>query len=150
MITIYTVFFHHQFQACEFQPRTRSTHSGHCTMLQTGADHVGTTYGLTRDSILNTSRYFHVTEGLPPDCMHDLLEGTIQYEIKELLKFVTSHKIMTLQEVNSRIQLFPYGSCDVTSKPSPINLLSDGHSLKQSGKICTSYCTYATYIHVRW
>ena len=85
-------------------------------MLQTGADHVGTTYGLTRDSILNTSRYFHVTEGLPPDCMHDLLEGTIQYEIKELLKFVTSHKIMTLQEVNSRIQLFPYGSCDVTKQ----------------------------------
>jgi len=50
------------------------------------ADHMATTYGLTRDSILNTSRYFHVTEGLPPDCMHDLLEDTLQYEVKEMLK----------------------------------------------------------------
>ena len=46
------------------------------------ANHIATTYGLSRDSILNSSRYFHVTEGLPPDSMDDLLEGTLQYEVK--------------------------------------------------------------------
>ena len=29
------------------------------------------------DLILTKSRYFHVTEGLVPDTMHDVLEGTL-------------------------------------------------------------------------
>ena len=33
------------------------------------------TYGLRCDSILNSSRFFHVTEGLSPDITHDILEG---------------------------------------------------------------------------
>jgi len=32
-------------------------------------------YGVTRDSILNTLNFFHVTSGLPPDIMHDIFEG---------------------------------------------------------------------------
>ena len=97
------------------------------------ADHIATTYGLTRDSILNSSRYFHVTEGLPPDCMHDLLEGTLQYEVKEMLKSLTHRRIISLDDVNSRIALFPYCSCDAVNKPSPIVLSSADHSLKQTG-----------------
>ena len=62
-----------------------------------------TTYGLTRDSILNQSRFFHVTEGLSPYCMHDLLEGTLQYEIKEMLKSLTHRKLISLHCINSRI-----------------------------------------------
>ena len=107
-------------------------------------DHVATTYGLVRDSTLNTLKYFHVTEGLPPDCMHDMLEGTIQYEIKELLKSLIAQGFFNLETVNSRIQLFPYSASDATNKPSTINTLSTSdHSLKQSGTMCLhcdSFC----------
>lgn len=75
--------------------------------------------------------------------MHDILEGTLQYEIKELLKFITGQRILSLEEINNRIQLFPYGAYDVESKPSPLNLSSDGHSLRQSGMhncTCTIHC----------
>ena len=42
-------------------------------------------YGINRDSILNKLAYFHVCSGaLLPDVMHDVLEGTLQYEIKSL------------------------------------------------------------------
>lgn len=101
-------------------------------MLQSDcADHVATTYGLTRDSILNKSRYFHVTEGLPPDCMHDMLEGTLQYEVKELLKSLIGRGLITLEQINSRIALFPYSSCDAVNKPSPVSLSSADHSLNR-------------------
>lgn len=127
-------FYSLQFLATEFQPRTRKTHKEHCSMLQSAcADHVATTYGLTRDSVLNQSRYFHVTEGLPPDCMHDLLEGTLQYEVKELFKSLTNRGLISLEQINSRIALFRYNSCDTVNKPSPISLSSTDHSLKQSG-----------------
>ena len=43
---------------------------------------VAITYGLTHDSILNSSLFFHMTNGLPPDCMYDILEGCLQYEVK--------------------------------------------------------------------
>ena len=105
-------------------------------MLQSAcADHVATTYGLTSDAILNQSRYFHVTEGLPPDCMHDLLEGALQYEVKELLKSITSRGLISLEQVNTQLAIFPYSSCDGTSKPSPVSLSSTDHSLKQTGRI---------------
>ena len=51
-------------------------HVSHCEDLG-GAlhNHIATTYGLVRDSILNSTRYFHIVEGL---VMHDLLEGALQ------------------------------------------------------------------------
>ncbi len=62
---------------------TQVTHKAHCDLLKTECpDHITTTYGLTRDSSLNTLKYLHVTEGFPPDYVHNMLEGTLQYEIK--------------------------------------------------------------------
>ena len=109
-------------------------------MLETlSSDHIATTYGLMRDSISNNS---HVTEALSPDCMHDILEGTLQYEVKELLKSLVAQGILTLEDLNQRIELFPYDSCDAANKPSPItNLSSSDHSLRQSGRSCLLHST---------
>ena len=95
------------------------------------------TYGVARDSILNQSRFFHVTEGLAPDIMHDILEGVLQYETKELLKYmVQERKFITLSFLNDRIETFSYGYCDLPNKPTLItqqSLNSQDHSLKQTG-----------------
>ena len=100
-------------------------------------DHVATTYGIHRNSVLNQSKYFHVTDGLVPDIMHDILEGCLPYETKELLKcFVLDQQLITLNELNSRIESFPYNYVDVVNKPTPIaSLTSSDHSLKQNGEI---------------
>ena len=37
-------------------------------------DHSATTYDIVRDSILNSSKYFHVVDGLVLDIMHDVLD----------------------------------------------------------------------------
>ena len=55
-----------------------------------------TTYGLYRDSLLNSSQYFHITDGLCPDVMHNVLEGCEQFEVKELIMYLINKKYITL------------------------------------------------------
>ena len=71
------------------------------------------------------------------DVMHDILEGTLQYEVKELLKYLTSRGICTLHHINCKIKSFPYGFSEVVNKPSEItadHLSSNDHKLRQNGK----------------
>ncbi len=70
------------------------------------------------------------------DIMHDMLEGVLQYEVKEMLKVFKSSGLISLKEVNEAIEAFPYGYTDVADKPSSIadtTLTSSDHSLKQKG-----------------
>ena len=81
-------------------------------------------------------RYFHVTEGLVPDVMHDILEGVLPFELKELFKFLISEKQITVNELNNAIRSFPYTFVDAANKPNIIEsstLRSSDHSLKQTG-----------------
>ena len=112
----------------------------HCTAIETSDDDISSQYGIHLRSILNQSRYFHVIEGLPGDAMHDVLEGLLQYEVKELLKYaINEQQFFTLDNLNHCIQNFDYGSPDVSNKPSVISsatLNSNTNSLKQRGKTC--------------
>lgn len=60
--------------------RTKESHAKQCAEIQTprGKNEVlSTEYGVNRDSVLNSLESYHVVEGLPPDAMHDLLEGCV-------------------------------------------------------------------------
>lgn len=68
--------------------------------------------------------------------MHDVLEGVLPLEIKELIKQLIGDGIITLSELNEAIETFPYGRTDSQNKPSQINhttLSSSDHSLRQTG-----------------
>ena len=45
--------------------------------------HYSTTCGINCDSVVNKSKYFHVTEGLVPDVMHDVLAGALELEMNK-------------------------------------------------------------------
>lgn len=127
-----------KFLSDAFQARTRETHANHCADLGGPLhNHYATTYGLHRDSSLNTLQYFHVTEGLIPDIMHDCLEGCVQYEVKELLKSLSSRRLLSVSAINNLIQSFPYLGPDARNRPSLISdvtLASPDHTLKQTGQ----------------
>ena len=100
-------------------------------------DNIATTYGLDCDSFLNSLQFFHVTDGLSPDILHDVLEGALEYEAKELLKYLIHQKHLDAHKLNSRIEAFPHGYADAVNKPSIVSdttLKSPDHSLKQTGK----------------
>ena len=97
-----------QFHSEDFPARTRETHAYHCSNLGGQLhNHYSTTYGLHQISSLNTLKYFHVTEGLIPDIMHDCLEGCVQYEVKELLKHLSSARFSTVSAIMKQYRIFP-------------------------------------------
>ena len=104
--------------------RTREIYNEHCSSLDGPLhQHIATTYGVTSNSVLNTSNFFHVVDGIVPDIMHDILEGTLQLHLKWLLAYlVIEEKIISLNTLNSRIQSFNYGPADSSNKPTPISL----------------------------
>ena len=101
-------------------------------------DILSTTYGVNQDSILNRLSHYHVTSGLPPDVMHDLLEGVAVVELKCMLTKFSQNYNLSLNLLNDRIDNFPYGFPDTKTKPLklPASYSSVDHeSLKQSGML---------------
>jgi len=75
--------------------------------------------------------------------MHDILEGSLQYEVKELLKYLISEEYLTIDELQQKIDTFPYVLSDKNSKPTIISLKtlqSRDHSLKQKGDTTILLC----------
>ena len=117
--------------------RTPAAHEAHCAGLRGPLhEHISTTFGVTRDALLNSCRYFHVLHGLVPDEMHDLLEGSLPLVTKLLLvHYIQGQRLFSLADLNSRILPFKYGSA-VKNKPSAItasSLASNDAKLRQSG-----------------
>ena len=76
---------------------------------------------------------------LVPDIMHDVLEGCLAYEMKEIINYAVSGVIFSLNDLNDSVSLSPYFGVDARNKPSPIAtniMLTSDHGLKQSRKYC--------------
>ena len=139
-----TFINHGKFLESDFTLRTKDNHEMQFQRLNGELkDYFSKSYGVNRRSSLNDSRYFHVIGGLPPDAMHDILEGVLQYCVKEILKvYIMEKKFFTLQELNKRIVSFDYGYHNESNKPAKIlrqKLFSDDHNLKQHGKYALLY-----------
>lgn len=68
--------------------------------------------------------------------MHDVLEGLLPYEVKEMLKVFVSKKIITHAELCTTMESFPYNGPDTRNKLTPVahsTMLSSDHLLKQTG-----------------
>lgn len=136
-----------QFVEEEFQIRNKDLHKQHCDYLdhpgmsESEKDHYSKVYGVNRTSILCEVPHFNVTEQLPQDLMHVLLEGVFHIHVNELLKYlVDTLSFMTLAEINHRIMSHPYAYFE--EKPAPLRNL-DPHG-NQSG-ICMARDYYAYY-----
>ena len=133
-----------QFHESECLLRSREMHSAQCANLELHGplyNHFSTTYGLSCDSVLNYSKFFHIVDGMIPDIMHDILEGCLQMLLKYLLRyFVVQMKYFTVDTLNTRIRSFHFGSVDSANRPSSISsdtLTSRSISVKQSCKLHT-------------
>ena len=95
-------------------------------------------YGVKRDSLLNTSKYYHVVEGLASDVMHDVLQGVIPKVTKLILAHLVDEGHFSVDVLNEKIRNFAFGATDSKNKPEPkisqATLRSANTTLKQSGK----------------
>ena len=121
--------------------RTPQQHNENCALIENSEDpsYNSTTYGITEQCALNSLQYYHTCNfGLPPDTMHDLLEGYVKLCTNLLLKqFIDIDKYFKLSHVNNAIQSFKYSSPEAKCKPNIITAkeMSQHHStLNQTGK----------------
>ena len=135
-----------QFREILFHLRTKAGHDYQCDIVEREPGS-GIIYGINRRSSLCNSRYFHVIGGLPADSMHDILEGVLQYEFKEMLKiFINEDSYFTLKELNDRIKDFDYGYYNDKNRPSQISSLTlnnNSNSVKQKGSVPLQYIIYS-------
>ena len=94
IITLFTVE--------EFPARTKHIHEKQLEKLKTpAADVYKTSFGISRNSILNELEEFHVTSRLPPDMMHDIFEGVAVVKLHCLLSALRKdHKLFSLAQHN--------------------------------------------------
>lgn len=96
--------------------------------------------GVKQDSCLNTLKYFHITEHVGVDVMHDILEGVAPLEVKLMLQqFIYVEELFTLEQLNDRIVSTDYGYTNEKNKPSVIlNLRTAENPVKQTA--CQMWC----------
>lgn len=76
--------------------------------------------GIKRECCLNKLLFYHVTDNVTPDVMHDVLEGVGGYEMKHVINSLIEQKLITLEQLNFRLTSFDYGFSDCRNKPSAI------------------------------
>ena len=80
-----------------------------------------TEYGINKRSYLNNFKEFDVTEQLPQDIMHTLLEGTVQYELRLLLLHYITSQEFTFSQLNDSIRSFYFPYSEVGDKFGPLS-----------------------------
>ena len=105
-----------QFHENDFVLRTKDGHDKQCDEVLTHGEHFNKTYGINRKPVLKESRYYHVIGGLPADIMHDILEGVLQNEVKELLKhYIKAEHHFALEHFNHQVVSYNLGYCNEKS-----------------------------------
>ena len=110
-----------KFTSKEFELRTPPKYERMCAEIAIDTTNTKSIdYGINERSILNDVKEFSVIGGLCHDVFHDLLEGTLSYELKLLLKHFFAKKYLTLSQYNDLIKSFNYGYSETTNKPNDI------------------------------
>lgn len=80
-------------------------------------------YRINRDTILNAVEHFSPVTNIPPDVMHNILEGVIPRTTQFYLrKICVEEGLITIADLNDKIQSFDYGYTELINKPSLIKL----------------------------
>lgn len=90
-------------------------------------------YGINGRSIFNELLQHHITEGAPPDLIHDTILGSLIRTLQNLCQSVILKKI-TIDELNKIIAAFDFGYSEVDKRPPTLKAshLVSGSSIKLS------------------
>ncbi|CAN7999370.1 unnamed protein product [Ixodes hexagonus] len=77
-------------------------------------------YGVNEQSPMLELPYFDVTRQLPPDLMHDVLEGGFECVLRPILKALVEGGVLSCSDMD-RIASFAYGWNDKKNKPTAMN-----------------------------
>ncbi|XP_043199675.1 uncharacterized protein LOC122369204 isoform X1 [Amphibalanus amphitrite] len=87
-------------------------------------------YGIRSTCPFSSLTGFHPMTSIPPDVMHDLLEGVVPSTIALVCGGLSSRGDLSLNDVNRAIRSFPYSQVD-TNHPAPLRRDGKGITVKQ-------------------
>ncbi|KAG8177494.1 hypothetical protein JTE90_008678 [Oedothorax gibbosus] len=114
--------------------RTKDLHDQH---VQEAADTSSIVLGVKGSCPFNDLNYWHSTDNLVVDIVHDLFEGWCGTEVLLLLNTFIFDGLLTLSTLNDRIVNFNYSKCESRCKPGPfqqdriVNIGSTGQNATQ-------------------
>ena len=79
-------------------------------------EHYSKEYGVVKRSILDAP-YFDVTQQLPQDIMHIILEGALSRAFYFVLRWFLDRSVFKLDHLNQYVQNFRYGYSELKDKP---------------------------------
>ena len=86
--------------------------------------HLASVYGIKANSCLNSSSYFHVIDGFPPDLAHDLFEGVAIDILTNIISELIGTLQLTLAIINSATRNFEYCEIDKQNKLQEFKVIS--------------------------
>lgn len=108
------------FTESKFVRRTKDMYNHHLSLVKMDEKYISL-YGVKSDSPFNSLKYFHCSCMLPPDAMHDLLEGVVPVELGLIINHFILKKYVTLAQLNYKIKLSKFGFHDAANKPIEIS-----------------------------
>lgn len=120
--------------------RTEAAHQKHLATITVNSA-MKRLYGVNEPSPLLALDCFDVTLQLPPDLMHDLLEGSFGYVMHHVLRGLVDDGVLGASDIE-KIVYFSYGHNDKKNKPEAISItfLSDHRGLK--GTASQKWCLF--------
>ncbi|MGL5674006.1 MAG: hypothetical protein ACRDC9_13165, partial [Plesiomonas shigelloides] len=122
-----------KFQEDSFVLRINEVHEYHLQCVQHNKENAAL-YGVRSTCSFDALGFFDVTKSLPPDIMHDMLEGVFPLTLKHVIHEAHKQKYITITEINEELQKFSFGQNDKANK---LVLLSE-RLLQTSGIIGTA------------
>jgi len=108
-----------QLIATDFRRRTRCEHDSHVAEVVSSS--LSSVFGVKSNCVLHDYlSAFHVTNGLPPDVAHDLLEGIVPMEIALCLGVFIAKDYFSLSWFNCLLKSYPFKFKDAVNKPQRI------------------------------
>lgn len=109
-------------------------------------------YGVNNVSSLLQLQYFDLCSGaLVPDVMHDVLEGVLEYETKQFLRYcIDEQSYFTCKQLHDLIEGFELGYMEMPNRPTPITreiLRKKDNSLNQNGIVIITCILVDSYLN---
>lgn len=121
--------------------RTAATHEVHLQAVSVNGSANKRLYGVNEASPLLQLPYFDATRQLPPDLMHDILEGGMESVLRRVLKALLSAGLLSRRDLDE-VSSFHYGPNDVKNKPVPINELFFKSNAGLKGTASSKWCLF--------
>jgi hypothetical protein len=131
-----------KFSEHKLSMRDEDTHEQHCQQIEDPdlRTHLSVNYGVNSWSVLRKINNFKVTECLPFDIMHVLLEGVVTKEIRLLLQHCLHLKYFSLTNLNKRIRDIDLGHNESRNRPIPIAKVTIDRDDKLGQRAAQAWC----------